>query len=217
LLIHFICAEGGLPIVYPFSAQGPPDCLVALGFSVLLIKTGAVMNKAIIIGKVDSKAKLFPLESGNVALFLTVTTEEDYAYADGTKFSKVEYHRITTFDRNAELGSFFLGIGSLVLIEGAIKTRKWKDRDGQTRYTTEIIATRVNPLDEAGIEKMEKALSTPGFFRPREEYSRIAKAIREKETAEFEKNKVETEKRIMKLREQTAMLKERRLKLFGKA
>jgi single-strand DNA-binding protein len=190
---------------------------VAFGFSVLLIKQGAVMNKVIIIGKVDSKAKLFALESGNVVLNLTITTEEDYTYADGTKFSKVEYHRIMTFDRNAELGSFFLGIGSLVLIEGAIKTRKWKDRDGQTRYTTEIIATRVSPLDEAGIVKMEKALSMPGFFRPREEYSRIAKALREKQTAEFEKNKAETEKRIKKLREQTAMLKERRLKLFGKA
>ena len=81
---------------------------------------------------------------------MTVATDESYTDKEGNRQERVEWHRITAFQRTAENCANFLAKGSLVHISGSLQTRKWQDQQGQDRYTTEIKADRVQFLDRKG-------------------------------------------------------------------
>ncbi|MFP4398291.1 MAG: single-stranded DNA-binding protein [Desulfonatronovibrio sp.] len=122
------------------------------------------MNKAMIIGKIRSKSRLLPVGSNTVVLNLVVATNEDYIAADGEKFTRSEFHRVLVFQKQAQLCSYCLELDNRVYVEGRLRTKKWKGKLGEDRYTTEILAVRVIPMEDSVIEKMEKILDNPLSF-----------------------------------------------------
>lgn len=109
------------------------------------------VNKVILIGSLgaDPETRTFP-SGGQVTNFSVATNEEWKDKATGEKQSRTEWHKISTFNRLAEIAAEYLHKGSKVYIEGRLQTRKWQDQSGQDRYTTEIIASELQMLDSKG-------------------------------------------------------------------
>ena len=106
-----------------------------------------MLNKVQIIGRLGRDVELRQTPSGQSVASFTVATDESYTTRDGQKVEQTEWHRINVFGKQAELCGRFLGKGSLVYLEGRIRTRKWTDQSGQERSSTEINADRVQFLD----------------------------------------------------------------------
>lgn len=106
-----------------------------------------MLNKAMIIGRVGKPIDVKYSQSGTAVASLTVATDESYTDKQGQRQSVTEWHRVIVYGKTAENCGQYLDKGSLVFVEGRLRTRKWTDRAGQERYTTEIIADRVQFLD----------------------------------------------------------------------
>ncbi len=97
------------------------------------------LNKVMIIGRMGSDAKLSYLPSGQPVANFNVATDESYRdKQSGEKIERTEWHRVAVFGKSAEFCANYLGKGRLVYVEGTLRTRKWQDKDGQDRYTTEV-------------------------------------------------------------------------------
>lgn len=100
-----------------------------------------MLNKAQIIGYLGKDPEVRYLQDGTaVANFPVATSESWKDKKTGEKKEATEWHRVNMFDKLAEIAGQYLKKGSLVYIEGKLKTRKWQDKDGRDRYTTEIQA-----------------------------------------------------------------------------
>lgn len=106
-----------------------------------------MLNKVQIIGRLGRDVELRQTPSGQSVASFTVATDESYTSRDGNKVEQTEWHRINVFGKQAELCGKFIGRGSLVYLEGKLRTRKWTDQSGQERSSTEINADRVQFLD----------------------------------------------------------------------
>lgn len=99
----------------------------------------ASVNKAIILGNIGKDPEVRYSASGEAICNITVATSENWKdKATGEKKELTEWHRISFFGKLAEICGQYLKKGSQVYVEGSIRTRKWTDKDGQERYTTEI-------------------------------------------------------------------------------
>ena len=99
----------------------------------------ASVNKAIIVGNLGKDPEVRYTASGEAMCNITVATSENWKdKATGEKKELTESHRISFFGKLAEICGQYLKKGSQVYVEGSIRTRKWTDKDGQERYTTEI-------------------------------------------------------------------------------
>lgn len=105
------------------------------------------LNKVMIIGRLGRDVELKYTQSGNAVANMTVATDESYTDRDGNAAQKTEWHKIVVFGKQAENCGRYLAKGSLVFIEGKLQTRKWQDGQGQDRYVTEVIASRLQFLD----------------------------------------------------------------------
>ena len=106
-----------------------------------------MLNRVMIIGRLGRDVELRQAQGGTSIASFTVATDESYTARDGQRVEQTEWHRINIFGKQAELCGRFLGKGSLVYLEGRIRTRKWTDQSGQERSSTEINADRVQFLD----------------------------------------------------------------------
>ena len=106
----------------------------------------AGVNKVILVGNLGADPEVKFLSSGTqVANFLIATTE-NRVNRTGEKVSMTEWHRIVAFGRLAEICGQYLTNGRQVYIEGRIRTRAWEDKDGNRRFTTEIVANQMQML-----------------------------------------------------------------------
>ena len=107
----------------------------------------ASVNKAIIIGNLGKDPEVRYTASGEAMCNITVATTESWKdKASGEKKELTEWHRISFFGKLAEIAGQYLKKGSQVYVEGSIRTRKWTDKEGQERYTTEIRADEMKML-----------------------------------------------------------------------
>lgn len=97
------------------------------------------VNKVILVGNLGQNPELKYTPSGQAVCNLSIATNESWTGKDGQKQEKTEWHRLVLFGRLAELAGQYLQKGRQVYIEGKLQTRSWQDKDGQTRYTTEIV------------------------------------------------------------------------------
>jgi single-strand DNA-binding protein len=105
------------------------------------------INKAIIVGHLGQDPKIQHIPSGGAVTSISVATSESWKDKNtGEQTSKTEWHRIVFFNKLAEIAGQYLKKGSKVYIEGALRTRAW-DKDGEKRYTTEIVANEMQMLD----------------------------------------------------------------------
>lgn len=125
------------------------------------------LNKAMIIGRLGQDPEVRYTQSNTAVANLSVATSERYKDSTGEWKENTEWHRVVAWGRLAEICQEYLTKGSQVYIEGPIQTRQWEDRDGQTRYTTEIKALTLTMLDSKGDrEAREAAPSKPESSQP---------------------------------------------------
>jgi single-strand DNA-binding protein len=109
------------------------------------------INKVIIIGNVGGDPETRYMPSGSAVTNLTVATNESWKDKQtGEQKERTEWHRVAMFNRLAEIAAEYLRKGSQVYIEGKLRTRKWQDKSGNDRYTTEIIADEMQMLGGRG-------------------------------------------------------------------
>ena len=106
----------------------------------------ASVNKAILIGNLGKDPEVRYLPSGEAIANITLATTDTWKDKSGTKQERTEWHRVSFFGRQAEVVGEYLKKGSPIYVEGRIQTRKWQDKEGQDRYTTEIVADRMQML-----------------------------------------------------------------------
>ena len=111
---------------------------------------GKSLNKAMIIGNLGRDPEVRYLQSGQAVVNFTVATNERYQDKEGEWQEKAEWHRVVIFGKQAEVAGKYLNKGSRVYIEGRLQTRDWEDKDGQKRYTTEIVCRNMIMLGGRG-------------------------------------------------------------------
>ena len=108
----------------------------------------ASINKVIIVGNLGRDPETrYSADGGSAVTTLNVATTRRYRNADNQTVSDTEWHRIVLFSRLAEIAKDYLHKGSLVYIEGRLKTRRYTGKDGIERYATEIIGEQMQLLD----------------------------------------------------------------------
>ena len=123
------------------------------------------INKVIVLGNLgaDPDARFMP--NGNAVTNISIATSESWIDKEsGDRQERTEWHRVAFFGRLAEIASEYLKKGSQVYIEGKLKTRKWEDKEGNDRWTTEIIANEMQMLGE----RMTSSTSTDNSEIPKQ-------------------------------------------------
>lgn len=106
------------------------------------------VNKVILIGNLGSDPEVRYTPNGNAVANISLATSEVWKdKQSGDLQERTEWHRVVFFNRLAEIVGEFLRKGSKCYVEGSLRTRKWQDKTGQERYTTEIIASEMHILD----------------------------------------------------------------------
>jgi single-strand DNA-binding protein len=109
------------------------------------------INKVIIIGHLGADPETRAMPSGTTVANIRVATTESWKdRQSGDQQERTEWHNIALFGRQAEIAGEYLRKGSQVYIEGRLRTRKWQDKQGNDRYTTEIVANDMQMLGSAG-------------------------------------------------------------------
>jgi single-strand DNA-binding protein len=104
------------------------------------------VNKVILIGNLGADPELRHIPSGNAVCEFRLATSERWTDKSGQKQERTEWHRVIAWGKLGELCSKYLSKGRQAYIEGRIQTRSWEDKDGNKRYTTEIVANDVRFL-----------------------------------------------------------------------
>jgi single-strand DNA-binding protein len=116
------------------------------------------VNKAILVGYVGNDPEVKYLDSGTPVANFRLATSENYTNKTGEKVTQTEWHNIVLWRGLASIAEKYVKKGTQLFIEGRIRTRSWDDRDGNKRYTTEIIADSMQLLGKKGDTIIE---STP--------------------------------------------------------
>ena len=106
----------------------------------------AGVNKVILVGNLGKDPEVRYLDSGVAVANFSLATTENYKNKEGERVSQTEWHNIVLWRGLAEVAEKWLKKGSSVYVEGKIRTRKWEDKDGNTRYSTEILGDNMTML-----------------------------------------------------------------------
>ncbi|HEV2269057.1 MAG TPA: single-stranded DNA-binding protein [Steroidobacteraceae bacterium] len=109
------------------------------------------VNKVILIGHLGADPETRAMPSGSSVANLRIATTESWRdKQSGEQQERTEWHRVALFGRLAEIASEYLKKGSQVYIEGSLRTRKWQDKQGNERYSTEIVGNEMQMLGGRG-------------------------------------------------------------------
>ena len=119
----------------------------------------ASVNKVIVLGNLGKDPDLRHLPNGDAVCNFSLATTESLKDKEGNKQDKTEWHNIVIFRKLAEIAGEYLKKGRPVYIEGRLQTRKWQDKEGKDRYTTEIVADQMQMLGSR--EEAKEVAKTP--------------------------------------------------------
>ena len=135
------------------------------------------VNKVILLGNVGKDAEVRYIDSGVAVASFSLATSENYTAKNGEKVTTTEWHNIVAWRGLAEIAEKYLKKGAKVYIEGKLKTRTWQDKEGNNRYSTEVItdnltmlgstgesmgsSNQVNPVENESKPSPEKEFSSP--------------------------------------------------------
>lgn len=108
------------------------------------------VNKVILIGRLGQTPELRYTGNGTAVCNLRMATDDSYRDSDDNLVERTEWHNVVAWARLAEICNEYLDKGSQIYVEGRLQTRQWEDRDGNTRYSTEVVARNVQFLDSRG-------------------------------------------------------------------
>ena len=132
------------------------------------------LNKVMLIGNVGKDPEVRHLDSGVATTTITMATSETYTDKNtGQRVTNTEWHNVVLWRQLAELAEKFIRKGSQIFVEGKIRTRSWDDKDGQKRYTTEVVADNVRLLGRrddnpaaGGAPQQHSAPAGGGYAQP---------------------------------------------------
>jgi single-strand DNA-binding protein len=135
------------------------------------------LNKVFIIGNLTADPEVRHTQSGQMVCNLTIATNRTWKGQSGDKQVQTEFHNIVAWGRLAEIISNYLKKGSMALVEGRLATRSWEDKNGNKRYTTEIIAEglQMGPKNAGGTG------ATSSFSKPSTPFSKPVKSEEKEE------------------------------------
>lgn len=105
------------------------------------------VNKVILIGNLGADPEVRYMPSGSAITNLRLATTESWKDQQGQQQERTEWHTVVVFGKLAEIAAQYPKKGSKLFIEGSLRTRKWQDKNGQDRYSTEIVADEMQMLD----------------------------------------------------------------------
>lgn len=108
------------------------------------------VNKVILVGNLGKDPEVRYMPSGGAVANLTLATTESWRDKEGQQQERTEWHNVVFYNKLAEIVGEYLKKGSQVYVEGSLRTRKWQDKNGLDRYTTEIIAGEMQMLGGGG-------------------------------------------------------------------
>lgn len=109
------------------------------------------INKVILVGNCGKDPETRYMPSGGAVTNITLATSEGWKDKQtGEQKERTEWHNVVFFNRLAEIAGEYLRKGSQIYVEGSLRTRKWQDKNGQDRYTTEIVASEMQMLGSKG-------------------------------------------------------------------
>ena len=122
------------------------------------------INKVIIVGRLGQDPEVRFMPNGKAAANFTVATSERWKdKQSGEQKEKTEWHKITMFDRLAEISGEYLSKGSNVYLEGKLQTRKWQNQQGADQYTTEILVNNMQMLDSKNQTAVNQGQQQPSY------------------------------------------------------
>jgi single-strand DNA-binding protein len=137
----------------------------------------ASVNKVILVGNLGTDPEMRQTSSGDPVCTLSVATSEKYKNRDGELQTTTEWHKVVLFRRLAEIANQYLRKGSSAYFEGQLKTRKWTDKNGIERYTTEVEANELKLLNrqdsQAEVTKPDVAVQRAAVAPPKPSYRQV--------------------------------------------
>ena len=130
-----------------------------------------MVNKVILVGNLGSDPEVRHLENGSVVAKFSIATSEKYRDKSGETKTITEWHDIIAWRGLAEVAEKYLTKGKMVYVEGKLTTRKWQDKDGQSRRTTEVVANNFQMLGRKddngqGGNNFPNAMNEPAATKP---------------------------------------------------
>jgi single-strand DNA-binding protein len=130
------------------------------------------VNKVILVGRLGKDPETRYMTSGEAVTNVTLATSENWKDKSGEKQERTEWHNLVFYRRLAEIAGEYLKKGSQVYVEGKIQTRKWQDKEGKDRYTTEIVVNEMQMLGSksggaGSFEVQERPSSSGASSAPR--------------------------------------------------
>ena len=110
----------------------------------------ASVNKVILVGNLGKDPEVRYMPNGDAVANFSIATTDTWKDKNGMRQERTEWHNISMYRRLAEIAGEYLKKGSSVYVEGRLQTRKWQDKNGQDRYTTEIICDQMQMLGGKG-------------------------------------------------------------------
>ena len=120
-----------------------------------------MVNKVILVGNLGRDPEVRHFEGNSSVATFSVATTETYKDKNGERQSKTEWHNISMWNALANVAEQYLKKGSLVYIEGKLTTRKWQDKEGNDRYTTEVVARTMKMLSARNSGGTSNTVSAP--------------------------------------------------------
>jgi len=131
------------------------------------------VNKVILVGRLGKDPETRYMTNGEAVTNVTLATSENWKDKNGEKQEKTEWHNLVFYRRLAEVAGEYLKKGSMIYVEGKLQTRKWQDKEGKDRYTTEIIANEMQMLSSKSgggsfevVDKPAASSSAPASDKP---------------------------------------------------
>jgi single-strand DNA-binding protein len=124
-------------------------------------KKTIMINKVILVGRVGKDPEVRHLDNNSVVARFTLATNETYKNKNGEKITNTEWHNIVVWRSLAEIAGRYIKKGTMLYVEGKIRTRAWDDKEGNKRYSTDIEADNFQMLSSRVDEASSSAGSTP--------------------------------------------------------
>jgi len=123
-----------------------------------------MVNKVILIGNLGADPELKTVSNGNSVAELRLATSRKWTDKTGQKQEDTQWHRVVVWGKQAEACGEYLAKGRQIFVEGRLQTREWEDRDGNKRWTTEVVAENVKFLGGKGGEKKQSSGGSQSQF-----------------------------------------------------
>ena len=113
------------------------------------------VNKVILVGNLGADPEVRYSNTGTAVANFRIATSENWTNKEGGKETRTEWHRIIAFGKLAEICAEYLNKGKQVYVEGRLQSRSWEDKEGNKRWTTEVVANNVVMLGQLGDQAKE--------------------------------------------------------------